>query len=65
MTRAYTISVERELHREKQGGRQMGAAAYQVWRFIGTTCLEFLLIIFSYGTFSKKANVVLVFQLSV
>lgn len=43
----------------------MGAAAYQVWRFTGTPCLEFLLIIFSYGTFSKKANVVLVSQLCI
>lgn len=43
----------------------MGAAAYQVWRFTRTPCLEFLLIIFSCGTFSKKANVVLVSQLSV
>lgn len=41
----------------------MGAAAHQVWRFRGTPCLEVLLIIFSYGTSSKKANVVLVSQL--
>jgi len=43
----------------------MGLAAYQVWGFIGTACLEFSLIIFSYSTFSKKADVVLVSQLSV
>lgn len=43
----------------------MGAAAHQVWRFTGTPSLAFLLINFSYGTLSKKANVVLVSQLSV
>lgn len=43
----------------------MGPVAYQVSGFIGTTCLEFLLVIFLYGTFSKKANVVMVSQLPV
>lgn len=49
---AYFCTKETALRR--QGGWQVGA--YQVWGFIGTTCLEFLLIIFSYATFPKKSQ---------